>query len=159
MSRQAEFSARNWAALVEAGPAIAVAVAAVAGSPGQSVGELGGFIDFVAEGVVTHEPDSLLGELVHDVNGRLAAGWRPELDDPLVDGLERARIAGAILDTLPDADEAAAVRGWLLTAARRVAERAREGGVLGVGSEQVSRHEVEAIEAISDALGAGEEGG
>jgi hypothetical protein len=156
MSRQAEFSARNWAALVEAGPAIAVALASAAGSGRQSVGELEGFIDFVAEGVVEYSPEGLLGELVHDVNGRLAAGWRPELDDPYADGLGRARLAGAILDTLPDAEEAAAVRGWLLTAARRVAERAREGGVLGVGGERVSTREEQTIEAIADALGAGE---
>jgi len=156
MSRRAELSGRNWAALVEAGPAIAVAVSAAAGSPGQSVAELGSFLDFVAEGVVEHAPDSLLGEIVLDVNGRLAAGWRPELDDPFADGLERARHAGAVLATIADADEADAVRAWLLAAARRVAERSREGGVLGVGSEQVSRLEAGTIEAISDALGAGE---
>jgi hypothetical protein len=70
-----------------------------------------------------------------------------------MDGLEAARHAGAILEVAADPADAAAIRAWLLSAARAVAEASREGGVLGLGGEQVSTHERETIAAIADALG------
>lgn len=155
MSARTDFTTAQWAALIEAGPAIALAVASAAGSAGQSETELAAFIELVGRTTAEAAPEeSLLGRVVADIQGRLAAGWRPTGTEPYMDGLEAARKAGAILGVAADPADAAAIRGWLLTAARTVAEATREGGVLGVGGAQVSVHERETIQAIADALGA-----
>jgi len=153
MTTRGDFSTTQWEALLEAAPAIALAVAAAAGSDRQSESELGAFISLVGRTNAEASPDSLLGKLVADLEGRLASGWRPAADEPYIDGLEAARRAGAILGVSADEAQASEVRSWLLSVARTVAEAAREGGVLGLGGEQVSPHETDTIEAIADALG------
>ena len=70
-----------------------------------------------------------------------------------MEGIEAARIAGAILAVEADQIEGERVRAWCLSVAHAVAEAAREGGVLGIGGSRISRHEEEAIAAIRDALG------
>jgi hypothetical protein len=154
MTTKADISTTNWAALVEAGPAIARAVSASGGSTSQSEQELGAFIAFVGDASVQHGGESLLGQLVADVAGTLAGGVPAPDGDVYADGLEKARKAGAILAVEGDADEAAAIRSWLLDAARAVAAAARDGGVLGIGGSDVSAWERETIQSIADALGA-----
>ena len=154
MTQPDDIGQENWEALLEAGPAIAIAVASAAGSGRQTEDELGAFVDAVATALVAHDRDTLLGRLVGDLHGRLAAGWRPDVADPLTDGLHAARRAGAILAVSGDPEGAEAVREWLLGVARTVAEARREGGVLGIGAEEVSEHETATLESIADALGA-----
>ena len=154
MTTKADVSPANWAALVEAGPAIARAVSASGGSAGQSEQELAAFIGFVGEATIERGSEGLLGQLVADVAGTLAGGVEPPEGDVYADGLEKARKAGAILAVEADADEAAAIRDWLLAAARAVAAAARDGGVLGIGGADVSTWERETIQSIADALGA-----
>ena len=134
-------------------PAIARAIAATAGSATQTVGELGAFVELL-ERTAVDDPGGLLGAIVADLHGRLADGFsahRPV--DPLMEGIEAARIAGAILAVEADQIEGERVRAWCLSVAHAVAEAAREGGVLGIGGSRISRHEEEAIAAIRDALG------
>jgi len=153
MTRPDELSQEHWEALLDAAPAIAIGVAAAAGSGTQTEAELSAFVELVERSAVDADPGTLLGRLTADVHGRLAGGWLAETDDPLTDGLQAARRAGAILAVAAEPHEADAIRGWYLEGARVVARSTREGGVLGVGSEQVSRHEDETIKAIADALG------
>jgi hypothetical protein len=68
-------------------------------------------------------------------------------------GIEAARIAGAILSTEADPADAERVGLWLLSVAQVVAEATPEGGLIGIGGDQVSQHEREAIAVIRDALG------
>ncbi|HUQ43452.1 MAG TPA: hypothetical protein VM451_03450 [Candidatus Limnocylindria bacterium] len=154
MTTRADISSANWAALVEAAPAIARAVSASGGSTTHSEQELGAFIAFVGDASVQAGGESLLGQLVADVAGRLAGGVPAPDGDVYVDGLEKARKAGAILSVEADPDEATAVRAWLLGAARAVAAAAKDGGVLGVGAKTFSDWEKETIGSIADALGA-----
>jgi hypothetical protein len=116
MTRKANLSAANWNVLVEAGPAIAMAVASAAGSPHQSVHEVDAFLQFVSESTVDEDRGTFLGAVV----------------DPA--------------DAVP-------VRDWYRAAAQRVAEAAREGGILGVGGPPVSELETETLGTIADALG------
>jgi hypothetical protein len=150
---KANLSPANWNALVEAGPAIATAVAAAAGSPRQSVRELDAFLDLVTESATAHGRETLLGQLVWDLSDRLAAGWPPPSGDHYMDGLEHARRAGAILNVSIDPGDAEEIRDWYRAAAQRVAEAVREGGLLGVGSVAVSDWETGTLRAIADALG------
>jgi hypothetical protein len=153
MSERDAFTPEQWQALVEAPPAIARAVASVAGSPAQSVTELGAFIELV-DRAAADDAGGLLGAIVGDVHGRLAGGTPQDSPaDAFTDGLEAARRAGAILAVQAEPIEAARARAWLLSVAQVVAEAAREGGIMGIGGEQVTEREEQTIAAIRDALG------
>jgi ParB-like chromosome segregation protein Spo0J len=153
MTERRAYTTEQWQALVEAPPAIARAVASVAGSAGQTETELGAFLELVDQ-AASDAAGGLLGAIVGDVHGRLAGGLPPEpMSDAFMDGLEAARRAGAILSVQADPAEAARVRAWLLSVAQVVASAEREGAVLGIGGEQVSHREEQAIAAIRDALG------
>jgi ParB-like chromosome segregation protein Spo0J len=153
MTERRAFTTEQWQALVDAPPAIARAVASVAGSPGQAETELGAFLELVDQ-AASDAAGGLLGAIVSDVHGRLAGGLPPEpREDAFMDGLEAARRAGAILSVQADPADAARVRAWLLSVAQVVAAATREGAVLGIGGEQVSHREEQTIAAIRDALG------
>ena len=156
MTSKADIAPHNWAALVDAAPAIARAISASGGSTGKSEQELDAFVQFASDAAVGGEGESLLGMLVTDVAARLAVGVPPADGDVYVDGLEKARRAGAILAVEADPGEAASVRAWYLAGARAVATAVKEGGVLGLGAADVSDWERETIQSIADALGAGE---
>ena len=154
MTTKADISPGNWAALVSAAPAIARAVSASAGSTGQSERELDAFVQFVSDAATGAGGDGgILEALVADVSGALAAGVDSATGDAYMEGLEQARRAGAIVAVEMEPGEATAVRAWYLAAAARVAASAREGGVLGLGGEDVSTWEHETIQGIADALG------
>ena len=153
MTTKSDISVGNWAALVDAAPAIARAVAASAGGTSQSEGELDAFVQFVSDAAVDSDGEGVLDQLVADVSSRLAAGIEPPTGDVYMEGLEQARRAGAIIAVELQPGEATAVRAWYLAAASRVAQSAREGGVLGIGSSDLSTWERETIQAVADALG------
>ena len=153
MSERDAFTPDQWRSLVDAAPAIARAIAATVGSSNRTVSELGAFVDLV-DRTASDDPSGLLGAIVSDLHGRLAGGMPAEGPvDHLMNGIGAARIAGAILSVEADPVDAERVRAWYLSVAQVVAEKTREGGVLGIGGEQVSQHEQEAIAAIRDALG------
>lgn len=153
MSKKSDVGSSNWTAMVNAAPAIARAVSASAGSSGQSEGELNAFVQFVSDAGADHDDTTVLGQLVVDVGTLLASGVEPVSGDAYTDGLELARRAGAIVAVELEPAEADAIRAWYLEAAKRVAEAAREGGVLGIGAADVSTRERETLQAIADALG------
>ena len=152
MSARDRFSPAQWAAVVDAAPAIARAVAASAGNPGDTVRELGAFETSLTS--ATSYGSELLGEIIDAVRDRLASGAPSGPSDRAVmDGIEAARKAGAILAAVAEPDDAAAVRAWLLVVARTVASASREGGVLGIGGDLVSEPEEQLILGLSEALG------
>jgi hypothetical protein len=153
MTERDAFTADQWRSLVDAAPAIARAIAATVGSASQTVGELGAFVRLV-DRTASDDPGGLLGAIVSDLHGRLAGGIPAERPvDHFMNGIEAARIAGAILSVEAAPVEGERVCAWFLSVAQVVAEATREGGVLGIGGEQVSQHERLAIAAIRDALG------
>lgn len=153
MTTKSDISPGNWAALVSAGPAIARAVSASSGSASQSERELDAFVQYVSGAAVAADGESVLAALVTDVGNLLAVGVEPVAGDAYTEGLEQARRAGAIVAVELEPEEADAVRTWYLDAARRVAAAASDGGVLGIGSKDVSTWERETIQSIADALG------
>jgi hypothetical protein len=158
MSARDPFTPVQWAAVVDAAPAIARAVAAAAGKPADTVRELGAFETSLAS--ATSFGNELLGELIDAVRDRLATGAVVGPPDRAVmDGIEAARKAGAILAALAAPDDAAAVRTWLVGLARTVGSAAREGGLLGIGGALVSDAEEQLILELSEALGSLEHDG
>ncbi len=149
------FNDHQWQRLVEAGPQIALAVAASSGSPKQSMEELDAFLRMVDEAADDSDGGGALARLALDARSKLAAGMlRGNQDDAIPDGIHAAREAGAILGVHADEQEARALRQWLLRVAYTVASAARDGGVLGIGSREVSELEQETMNAIADGLGA-----
>ena len=148
------YSDHQWQRLVEAGPQIALAVAASSGSVGQSVAELDAFLRLVDETADESDGAGLLGRLAADARSKLAAGMlRGSAEDAIPDGIQAAREAGAILAVQADEQEARILRQWLLQVAHTVARAARDGGLLGVGSQEISKVERETMAAIADGLG------
>jgi hypothetical protein len=154
MTTKADITPANWAALVDAAPAIARAVSAAAGPTSRTEHELDAFVQFVSDAGTQGGAGGLLDQLVADVAARLATGVETPTGDAYMDGLEQARRAGAVLAVEVEPEEAIAVRAWYLEAGRRVAAAAREGGVLGIGGKDVSAWERDTARAIADALGA-----
>lgn len=149
------FNDHQWQRLVEAGPQIALAVAASSGSAKQSVQELDAFLQMVDQAADESDGGSLVARLAVDTRAKLAAGMlRGTQNDAIPDGIHAAREAGAILAVHADEQEARALRQWLLRVAYTVASAARDGGVLGLGGREVSEMEKETMDAIADGLGA-----
>lgn len=152
------FTDQQWQQLIEAGPAIARAIAAASGSPAQTEAELEAFLRLLEQTRNDTDGQSLLGELTADVHLRLSAGTLAlAVEDVVADGIHAARQAGAVLSVAPDEQEARAVRYWLMEVARTVAGAARDGGILGIGGQDMSRPERDTMAAIGDALGLGEQ--
>lgn len=148
------YTEQQWRDLTDAPPAIARAVASVSGKAGQSEAELDSFLSLLQETATSREAEqNLLTRLVVDVQGRIAGGLDMPDTDAMTDGLQAARRAGALLEIYPDAAQAREVRLWLLDVARRVAQAARDGGVLGIGGQDISSAENDTLLAIGDALG------
>jgi hypothetical protein len=157
MSARDQFSPDSWAAVVDAVPAIARAVAAAAGSPADTVRELGAFESFLAS--TDGSGSDLLAEVIDAVRNRLATGAPTgPADRAVVDGIAAARKAGAILSSIAEPADAEAVRDWLLRLAKVISSAAREGGVLGIGGAQVSESETQLILELGEALGSLEGG-
>lgn len=152
------YTEQQWRDLTDAAPAIARAVASVSGSAAQSEAELDAFLTLLQETSDAHTDPAatLVGRVVSDVKGRLAGGMAMPETDAMTDGLQAARRAGALLEIYPDAAQAREVRLWLLDVARRVARSTRDGGMLGIGGQQVSGAESDTLLAITDALGLSE---
>ena len=148
------FTDHQWQRLVDAGPQIALAVAASAGSAGQSEAELGAFLRLVDETADDSEGATTLGKLAAASRDKVAAGLLTgNSEDAIPDGIQAAREAGAILAVTASESDARQVRQWLLQVAHVTAAAAREGGVFGIGATDVSENERDTMAAISDGLG------
>lgn len=66
--------------------------------------------------------------------------------------LEACRQAAAVLEKKAKPDEAQAFKQWLLSLGQRVAEAAKEGGILGIGGTRVSAQETAALNDLSSVL-------
>jgi hypothetical protein len=111
MTERDAFTADQWRSLIDVAPAIARAVAVTVGSASQTVGELGAFVKLV-DRTASDDPGGLLGAIVSDLHGRLAGGMPAERPvDPFMNGIEAARIAGAILSIEADPSDGDRARG------------------------------------------------
>ena len=148
------FTDQQWQQLVEAAPAIARGVSAASGSAAKTEQELESFLRLLEQPRNETDGQGLLGALTSDIHSRLSTGTLSlAADDVVADGIHAARQAGALLAIESDEHQARAVRYWLMEVARTVASATREGGILGIGGQDVSRPERDTLAAISDGLG------
>jgi hypothetical protein len=68
--------------------------------------------------------------------------------------LDELRAANAVVTQKATPEEAAGYREWLLEAAKRAAEAAKEGGFLGFKAERVSEGEQRMLDKLAEVLSA-----
>jgi hypothetical protein len=157
MTTKADFTDEEWARL-ERSPLVAgLAI---------SLADPGGPIEAVKESVAAlktaTEPPSGGGELAEEV-AKSVAEKAKNRKSPLGDFKPRGALAGeeileelravnALLNEKATPDEAAGFREWLLTAAKRSADAAKEGGFLGFKAERVSEGEQKMLDKLGEAL-------
>jgi hypothetical protein len=166
MSTKADYSADEWKALLTAPFMAGLAVAAASPS-----GPIGVLREMFAVGKIltetksqAHPSDGPHSELLQALVTDLAsADGRAQIDAAVLRGLgseqakthalDACRALAPIVDRKASRDEAEGVKRWLVMIAQRVAEAAKEGGLLGVGGTRVSHAEVAAIRDVASALG------
>ena len=161
MTTKADFTDEEWARL-ERAPIVAGMAISLAdpGGPIEAVKESMAAIKTITEAAQSGGR----GELVDAVAGSITEKTK-ERKSPLGDFKPRGAMAGEqILEELravnelltqkATPEEAAAFREWLLTAAKRAAEAAKEGGFLGFNAQRVSEGEQQMLDKLGEALSA-----
>jgi hypothetical protein len=158
MTTKADFTEEEWTRLERAPMVAGLAI---------SLADPGGPIEAVKETMaaiktITEAARSTAGGLVDEVAKSFAAKTKRR-ESPMGDFKPRGALAGQeILEELKavndlvtqkaTADEAAAFREWLLTAAKRAAEAAKEGGFLGFNAKRVSEGEQQMLDKLGEVL-------
>jgi len=159
MTTKADFTDEEWARLERAPIVAGMAI---------SLADPGGPIEAVKESVATIKAVTETaqaggqGELV-DAIATSVAEKAKHRQSPLGDFKPRGALAGEqILDELRAAtelvkekatpEEAAAFREWLLSAAKRASEAAKEGGFMGFKAERVSEGEQQMLDKLDEVL-------
>jgi hypothetical protein len=165
MTTKADFTDEEWARLQRA-PMIAGMAISLAdpGGPIEAVKETMATLKIVTEAAQSGDG----GELVGAVAKSFAEKARKR-ESPMGDFKPRGPMAGQeILEELRGVndlvtqratpEEAAAFREWLLTAAKRAADAAKEGGFMGFNAKRVSDGEQQMLDKLGEVLSAGEPG-
>ena len=158
MTTKADFTDEEWVRLERAPMVAGMAI---------TLADPGGPIEVVKESMAamktaTDAPAGA-GELVEEVAKSVTEKMQKR-QSPLGDFKPRGALAGEeILEELRAAndlvakkatpEEAAAFREWLLTAAKRTADAAKEGGFLGFKAERVSEGEQRMLDKLGEVLG------
>ena len=159
MSARDKFTPDEWNNLLRVPMLAAYAVAGAAPSKQEDfVREMAAVAEGVAEGERQSPSDSLLGAVIADIvanaeDGRAGPTERVAPGEVRGRALEACRAAAAALAAKAEAGEAHEYKRWVLVGAERVASAAKEGGLFGLGGEQVSGGEVAAINEIGEAIG------
>jgi hypothetical protein len=159
MTTKADFTDQEWEQL-ERAPIVAGMAISLAdpGGPIEAIKESMAAIKTVTEAAQAGGR----GELV-DAIARSVAEKAQHRENPLGDFKPRGALAGEqILEELRTVnglvtqkatpEEAAAFREWLLMAARRAAEAAKEGGFLGFNAQRVSEGEERMLAKLGEVL-------
>ena len=159
MTTKAAFSEDEWARIRRAPFIAGMAI---------SLADPGGAIEAIKEStavlksVLEEAQQPGRGELVDGLAADAAARVR-ERQNPLGDFrprgamageeiLEELRVASRLVAEKATPEEAQAYREWLLTAAQRAADAAKEGGFLGFRAERVSEGERRMLDKLREVL-------
>lgn len=167
MSERGDYTDEEWATLT--GAPVAVIAAVIGASPNGPVGiaqEVGAAVQAFERAAETRRDNPLIAAMLLTLKGRFEAFTGKASEDAAVEkldifalGSDPARALAAIgaarelLAQKAPPELAGEVGDWLLELAESVAAAASEGGFMGIGGEQVSAGEREALAAIAAALG------
>jgi len=159
MTTKSDFTDEEWARL-ERAPLVAGMAITLAdpGGPIEAVKESVAAIKTVTEAAESGAEGGLVDEVAKSV-----AEKARQRQSPLGDFKPRGALAGQeILDELQAVngiltekatpEDASSFRKWLLTAAQRSADAAKEGGFMGFKAERVSEGEQKMLDKLSEVL-------
>jgi hypothetical protein len=161
MTTKADFTDEEWARL-ERAPIVAGMAISLAdpGGPIEALKESTAAVKSVAEAAETGGDGELVGAVSKDVVAKVQQRQNP-LGDFKPKGalageeiLEELRAVNGILTEKATPEEADAFRKWLLGAAQRTADAAKEGGFMGFNAERVSEGEQKMLDKLGDVLSA-----
>jgi hypothetical protein len=159
MTTKADFSDEEWARL-ERAPFVAGLAISLAdpGGPIEAVKESMAALKTVTEAAQSGGQSELVDAVAKSVTEKAQKRQSP-LRDFKPRGalageeiLEELRAANALVTEKATPEEAAGYREWLLTAAKRAAEAAKEGGFLGFKAERVSEGEQKMLDKLGEVL-------
>jgi hypothetical protein len=159
MTTKTDFTDEEWARL-ERAPIVAGMAITLAdpGGPIEAIKESVAAIKTVTEAAQSGGQSELV-----DAVAKSVAEKAQQRQSPLGDFKPRGALAGqeileelqavnALLAEKATPEEAASFREWLLTAAKRSAEAAKEGGFLGFKAERVSEGEQKMLDKLGEVL-------
>jgi hypothetical protein len=159
MTTKADFTDEEWARL-ERAPFVAGLAISLAdpGGPIEAVKESMAALKTVTEAAQSGGQSELVDAVAKSVTEKAQKRQSP-LRDFKPRGalageeiLEELRAANALVTEKATPEEAAGYREWLLTAAKRAADAAKEGGFLGFKAERVSEGEQRMLDKLGEVL-------
>jgi hypothetical protein len=159
MTTKADFTDEEWARL-ERAPFVAGLASSLAdpGGPIEAVKESMAALKTVTEAAQSGGQSELVDAVAKSVTEKAQKRQSP-LRDFKPRGalageeiLEELRAANALVTEKATPEEAAGYREWLLTAAKRAADAAKEGGFLGFKAERVSEGEQRMLDKLGEVL-------
>jgi hypothetical protein len=159
MTTKADFTEEEWARL-ERAPFVAGLAISLAdpGGPIEAVKESMAALKTVTEAAQSGGQGELVDEVAKSVTEKTQkrqsplADFKPRGALAGEEILEELRAANALVAEKATPEEAAGYREWLLTAAKRAADAAKEGGFLGFKAERVSEGEQRMLDKLGEVL-------
>jgi hypothetical protein len=159
MTTKTDFTDEEWARL-ERAPIVAGMAISLAdpGGPIEAVKESMAAIKTILEAARDGGHAELVDAVANDVAEKTKhrqnplGDFRPKGAQAGEEILEELRGVNRLLTEKATPEEVAAFREWLLTAARRAADAAKEGGFLGFHAERVSEGEQHMLDRLGEVL-------
>jgi hypothetical protein len=158
MSAKDKFTTEEWKLLIKGPMLAAYAVAGAAPSKQEDfVREMGAVAEGIIEGEGRAAKGSVLEAVIADIYANADDAQRGQteklsLDEVKGRALETCRAVDVVLQGKVSAEEAYEYKRWILVVAEKVAAAAKEGGLFGLGGEQISGSEIATINEIGEAI-------
>jgi hypothetical protein len=159
MTTKADFTSEEWARL-ERAPIVAGMAISLAdpGGPIEAIKETSASLKTVLETARAEGESELVASVAKEVVEKAQrrqsplGDFKPRGTQAPVEILEELSAVNQLVTEKAAPEEAEEFREWLLTAARRAAEAAKEGGFLGFKAERVSEGEQQMLERLKAVL-------
>ena len=159
MTTKADFTEEEWARL-ERAPIVAGMAISLAdpGGPIEAVKESMAAMKTVLEAARSGTEDELVDAVAKSVTEKAQqrksplGEFKPRGAMAGEEILEELRSVNALLAQKATPEESTAFREWLLTAAKRAADAAKEGGFLGFNAQRVSEGEQRMLDKLAEVL-------
>ena len=160
MTSKADFTDEEWTRLKRAPFVAGMAISlADPGGPIEALKETSATLKTVLAAAERGERGELLSEIAREAaddarqHKNPLGGFKPTKGATAgVEILDELRAVNGIVSEKASAEDAAAVRAWLLDAAQAAADAAKEGGFMGFKAELVSQREKDMIEKVRAAV-------
>jgi hypothetical protein len=162
MTSKADFTDEEWTRLKRAPFVAGMAISlADPGGPIEALKETSATLRTVLAAAERGEHGELLSEIAREAaddarqHRNPLGGFKPTKGATAgVEILDELRAVNGIVSEKASAEDAAAVRAWLLDAAQAAADAAKEGGFMGFHAERVSEGEQRMLDSLAETLSA-----